>query len=474
MRIGVYGAAALAFAAFCSTLPAIDLAEIEAKLAAQDAQLAEQGDVINDLRAKLEARETPEGGAESIISIQKNAKVTIGGQVNTKYTFTSAKGVQTTVAGDVGTEKHKRADFSVSDAYLNVQIDVNDYFDAYLSMDLHNGSDGDSYGIPEAYYIRWKNLCNTGFGIKIGRDALVFGADGVGELGSYAAGSGDGYMELSEEYAIPHNGWDVSGVTQITPYWEGLDGKISWELSFMQHIYNDTAYMDGGVAGTYHRSDYKQFTYQGTTYTYPVKTHSRNYGLGTISTRLAFTPIEDLTLTASLANYHSNGFPDDENGSMRQELLGPDPFADYASGNLYEYGSYRKNNTVFGLAFNYRPSSFNKLAVWGQWVHGNNVYFAKGAKSDAINFGVSYDFLENLTLFAQGDYLHLKDKRGSFAGFPFRATAWSSYVGLQYSLPYGVSFEAGWKHEWLRFNIEGDSKIKARADSIYGLVGFEF
>ncbi|MDR2390067.1 MAG: hypothetical protein LBE84_00080, partial [Planctomycetota bacterium] len=324
------GCAAIA-AMWCATLPAIDLAEIEAKLAAQDAQLAEQNDVINDLKAKLESGRASEGDSpEALISIQKNARVTIGGQVNTKYTFTSGK------QGDQSLNTHdaRLGDLSISDAYLNVQIDVNDYFDAYLSLDLHNGADGEEYGIPEAYYIRWKNLCNTGFGIKIGRDALVFGADGVGELGSYAAGSGDGIFEMANalfgENLLPHNGWDVSGVTQITPYWEGLDGKLNFELSFMQNVYDDTAYSLGPVPGrTYHRSD------GGTKY------RSRNYGVGTFSTRLAFTPIEDLTLTASLANYHSNGYPDDELGSIGSALTGtpgPSPYA-----NVYDMGIFRKN-----------------------------------------------------------------------------------------------------------------------------------
>jgi hypothetical protein len=82
---------------------------------------------------------------------------------------------------------------------------------------------------------------------------------------------------------------------------------------------------------------------------------------------------------------------------------------------------------------------------------------------------------ENLTWFVQGDYLRdsLKNWGGFGSPVDFKATAWSFYTGLQYSLPYGVSFELGWKHEWLRWTND-DAKFKGRADSIYGLVGFEF
>ncbi|MDR1520156.1 MAG: hypothetical protein LBU23_08465 [Planctomycetota bacterium] len=450
---------ALAALLFCAAWgSALDLAEVEARLAAQDAQLANQNDIIQDLRAKLDSGASSGEAPEAITSIQKNAKVTVGGQVNTRYSFTSAK-QNNNIAALTGEPipphtKARVADLTISDAYLNVQIDVNDYFDAYLSLDLHKSNDENDYGLPESYYVRWKNLCNTGFGIKVGRDALVFGAEGVGELGSYAAGSGDGYYENLEWDELPHNGWDVSGVTQITPYWEGLDGKLTWELSLMQNVYDDSAYYSGFAPGAFF------YNYDGS------KLRSRNYGVGTFSTRVAYTPVEDLTLTLSLANYHSNGIPD----------MDPDMSLGYPSDptyvDTYDSAANRKNNTVYGFAFNYRPSGLKKLAFWGQWIHGRNVEFKKGWKSHAFNLGVSYDFRDDLTLFVQGDYLHGKY---AAAGSSITAIAKSIYGGLQYSLPYGVTFEAGWKHEWTRWSFPAfGGKIKGSADTIYGVLGFEF
>jgi predicted porin len=107
----------------------------------------------------------------------------------------------------------------------------------------------------------------------------------------------------------------------------------------------------------------------------------------------------------------------------------------------------------------------------------------KGYKSDAINVGVSYDLRDNLTFFVQGDYLHAK-AQNYFGMADFSGIAWSVYTGLQYSLPYGVTFEAGWKHEWVRLKYNfpagqfGEGSVPGtypgRADSIYGLIGFEF
>ena len=359
-----------------------------------------------------------------------------------------------------------------------MQVDVTDNFEAYLQLDLHNGMNND-YALPEVYYVRWKEICNTGFGLKVGRDALVFGDEGVGELGSYAAGGGDGLSELDlgmqEQFGfgIPypavglnpaikfasggivplHNGWDVSGVTQVTPYWEGLDGKLSFELSFMQNVYDDTPLMNtfadvDGLGGIYSRP----MSNGG------VKYRSRNYGFGTVAARATITPVEDFKITLSFANYRSNGEGEDYFDPTNSDADTSDYF-------------HTKNNTVYGLAFNYRPCFFNRLAVWGQWVHGNNVYFHRGMSSDAFNFGASYDFTEQLTWFVQGDYLRTKY---SFMDEDQKGKAWAFYTGLQYSLPYGVSLEAGWKHEQVKFTDRGVRTGKAKANTLYAMCGFEF
>ena len=482
MRFALMAVAAALFATVASAAN-YDLEQMQARLAQQEARMAEQDARMNDLQAKLAGgRSGDVESAEGLISLRKNAVVSIGGQLVTKYQGTRAK-IDSVYERDDATvpdEVHyirtndyrRRADsktssLEVSDAYISMQIDVNDYFDAYLELDLHNGANDDYY-LPEVYYVRWKNVCESGFSLKVGRDALVFGEDGVGELGSYAAGYGDGIAELNEDFlghsgwllpadpanfgpgafeagggGVPlHNGWDVSGVTQITPSWEGLDGKLTAELSLFQNVYDDGPQATGIQEGSMYHYD------RGNVRKY----RSRNYGVGSFTARVAFEPIENLKFTASFGNYRSRG--------------------EWGMGNEYNE-VHTNNNTIYGLAASWRPCFFNRLNLWGQWVHGNNVYFHRGMKSDAVNFGASFDITENLVVFAQGDYLRTSYKH---AGLNQRANAWASYAGIQYSLPYGVSMEAGWKHEQVKYKdrVAGERLAKIKGDTIYAMLGFEF
>lgn len=461
-----------------------DLQALNARLADQEARLANQDAMLNDLRARINFERSgtagvagPAGSAESLLSIRKNAAVTVGGLVKTQYVYTNAKidmigDIEQPGLGMRRVADWKTGDLSIGDAEVAVKIDVNDNFDAFLNIDLHSDFKND-YHNAQTYYVRWKNICNTGFGIKVGRDDLVFGEDGVGELDSYVQGSGDGLGSINLTDSLkflnvpditvvpPHNGRDIKGVTQITPYWEGLDGKLSAELSFMQHIYEfDTTYASTTTDILLPMTIYARQK-DGV-----MKFRSRNYGLGTMSARIRYSPIEDLKLTLSAANYHSNG---NSHVGLLTGLLGS---AGLGSAFGYELDPFfKKNNTLVGLAFNYRPRYFNRLAVWGQWIYGNNVSFIRGMDSHALNFGLSYDFMDRLTAFVQGDWLRTKYDN---AGVNLKGQAWAVYAGLQYRLPYGAYFEAGWKHEKNKYKLSGATLAKIKADTIYGMIGFNF
>ncbi len=465
-RMGVLCCLALVLAAGRGWSSDYDIHQMQERLAAQEARMAEQDARMNDLHAKIQnsmyMSGSGESSADSIISLQKNAKVTVGGLLTTKYTYTKASvssldGRPDDAVNGRGTrEVSKTGNLAITDAELYLNVDVNEHFDAFVALDLQN--DARDYYIAKAYYVRWKNICNTGWGLKVGRDALVFGEEGIGELGSYAAGGGDGLSEIGLGYGtidggiIPiHNGWDVDGVVQVTPYWEGLDGKLSFELSFMQNIYDDEAAMDWGD------NNYYRINGDGV-----LKTRSRNFGVGSMSARVMYTAIEDLKFTFGIVNYREIG-----NGGYDADL---DQYDDTSTGYGQDIG-FSQNNKAFALAAGWRPSFLNRFYFWGQWIHGSDVYHFDGAKSDAINYGVSFDLAEGLTMFAQGDYLRTRYKWG---GNDAKATACAFYTGLQYSLPYGVSLEAGWKYENVKHSRDGQTVTKARANTLYLLAGFEF
>ncbi len=441
----------------------VDVRALQAKLAAQEARLA-------DLQSRVnynEANANYAGAPEAIVSLNKNACVTIGGNLNTRYFYRNAKidstyrNADPTVAGDsAATEpgvykrraKINQSDLVIADAKLYVQIDVNDYFDAFIQMDLQSSNDSKSDN-AEKYYVRWKNICNSGFGVKVGRDALVFGEDqGMGILGSYTK-NGDGAFKdgqwstslatMAADYGgmmwgggsfLPaHNYWDQGRIIQVTPYWEGLDGKFKAEVSFFQEESNWSNRMNNGsvYAGT---NTLSQIYTDGHTY------KNKNYGFGSMSARIGYMPIEGLKFSASVVNFYDK------------------------SANAF---GEKKSNTAADVAISYRPAFFNRLNIWAQYMHGWNVNHWDGLDSDAISYGASFDLNESWSIFAQGDWLRSKigDSKGE---------AWAAYGGIKYVLPYGVNLEAGWKHEQITWKEGGYKFAKGKGDTAYLHLGFDF
>lgn len=90
---------------------------------------------------------------------------------------------------------------------------------------------------------------------------------------------------------------------------------------------------------------------------------------------------------------------------------------------------------------------------------------------------MSFDITDSLTVFAQGDTL-LARHRSNLSGVDHKRV-WAFYTGVMYAMPIdGLSLEAGWKHEKLNVRMKDTAsnkyRIRAKADTIYAHLGFEF
>ncbi|MCD8349336.1 MAG: hypothetical protein LUC93_01825 [Planctomycetaceae bacterium] len=515
-RIGLAMVAIFALVGGIAFAEDMDVRALQAKLAAQEARL-------NDLQAKMYGAACDESVvADGITSLRKNAVVTLGGTVNTRY-FARSGNIKSSVvgtgapaytdaAGDpvaadligrnpdgrVKVADYKFGDMRISDAKLEVKIDVNENFDAYLKMDLQDTDKTEVSGIAQNYWIRWKNVCNTGFGVLVGRDALKFGGvtpygaigsftknndgfndvigiGGLGELGGVSGfdvndynGVGPGPENFTGGDAwgegmfvgggiMPtHTTWDHSRTTQITPYWETQDGSFSAELSLIQAI--DTRNALYGA-----RAD------ESGSYT---KYRSINYGLGSGTLRLTWKPIEGLKVVGSVMNlYAKNGGGrwNWRSGRLHNESA---PALINDAGEWEGFAETSNSNTAVNLAFEYRPCFFNRLNLWASYTHGWNEGWIKDQDSDVLSYGFGFDITEQLTFFAQGDYMRVKNDQGNVW---HKATGYAGYAGLIYTLPYGVNLEAGYRHEQISYKDRaGNKHTKAKADTIYAHLGFNF
>jgi hypothetical protein len=212
----------------------LDIQALQAKLAAQEARL-------NDLQAKIGGGSG--GSAANVTSIRKNAKVTIGGQVNTRYFFHS--GSVKNAAGEKTVEL-KAADLKVSDAKINFSIAVNDYFDAFVRINLQDGGQRGNISTAQYAWIRWKNLCNSGFGVLVGRADLAFGSgdqagmvsEGFVKHNDFLFGTSQLMNEFSGGWIANRIVWDQSRTTQITPSGKAQTASSKRKFHFFMIIAN--------------------------------------------------------------------------------------------------------------------------------------------------------------------------------------------------------------------------------------------
>ena len=466
--------------AACVALSCVPAAAEDMDLRALQQQIARQQAQLNELRARVErqgyAAPADAGAADGVTSLRKNAVVTLGGTVNTRYHYRQGKVESRLVNAGLGNfvdtgdkrkrEDFKHGDFGIADAKLEARIDVNDHFDAHIKLDFHDGvSRHNVSGIAQNYWIRWKNVCNTGFGVLVGRDSLKFGDEqpiGILDTWNKDAGSTIGAITGNSVYAdaagtrgaglfangslLPgHTTYNWTRTTQINPYWESGDGGLRVDVSLLQAV--DTM---NGITSS-HRDNRGGY----------AKYRSINYGLGTMTGRVQWRPIEGLKLTGSVMNLYAR----------RPGLL----WYTSAAGVVTDYGvnaRHSSSNPSINLAVQYRPRFLPRLNVWAQWTHGWNEGWVKDMDADSINYGASYDLTESWTLFAQGDWLRTKNDNSDLWN---KGSGWAFYTGAVFTLPYGVNFEAGWRHE--QINYKGRTlgrHTKYTGNTIYAHLGFNF
>ncbi len=462
----------------------MDIRALQAKLAAQEARL-------NDLQSKMSYAGNAGGTADNVVSLRKNGKVTIGGDINTRYYFYDGEvksNVDDQTVARVKEGDVKSATLRVSDAKLRVKVDVNDYFEAFIRVDLQDNNANRAFTAQEAY-VRWKNVCNSGFSLLVGRTGFVFGGgneagsvltgyyggDGEGQIGDFnneglytrtrdvapAAGgaltteygdNGEGMFAVNGDGFMPSMlGYDLSRVTQITGSWATQDGRFLAEASLFQGL------------------DSMRYENRSNRHNRDGDRRSLNYGLGSGSVRFTWKPIEGLKLVASAANLHQN-------------VSYTDGTSTYIPGLRSNGGKYTTalagpnrasaNDTAINLHAAWNPCFLPAFKIWGAYVHNWNAGWVDGLDGSVYQLGVSYNFTDKLSAFALGEYMNHKNDRATDW---YKSKAWASYMGVKYNVGYGVNLEAGWRHEDVKFKARsGNTHTKANLDIIYGHLGFSF
>lgn len=451
-------------------------------------QMTSQAEQLNDMNAKMRSLADKSGGSpQNVVSMRKNAKVTIGGTLTTRYNYRDGEVRSSLVLGkdpvtgddaylkrSDGKRRHvedyKSGDLRIKDAKVAIKIDINEHIDGYIRLDLQDMGRANVSGIGQYYWLRWKNIRNSGFGVLIGRDALKFGDNST--IGVIASWNKSAYDSATHEYSpsayrnhdgtkgngmfaldnlMPmHTTFDFTRTTQINPYWESSDGKWKVDVSIIQAI-DRLSGLTGAKGWVYDHGDHNLTKYR-----------SINYGIGSATARVVWKPIEGAKIIASAMNLYAQ--------DRKNWVWGPEGRRDPGSKG---YGvETTSNNSAVNLAVQYRPAFLKKLNIWGQWTHGWNEAWVDGMDSDSLNFGASYDFTSRLTYFAQGDYLYVKNPQSEYW---HKATGWAFYTGVVYTLPHGLELEGGWRHEQINYKDRADDRHTVfKADTIYAHLKLRF
>jgi hypothetical protein len=181
--------------------------------------------------------------------------------------------------------------------------------------------------------------------------------------------------------------------------------------------------------------------------------------LGSGSVRLTAKPIEGLTLYASAINKHktkNTGF----------------------NGDAYTLRGLETDNTAVNVAFAYTLPCFTKLTVFGQWTHDWDADWFTDRDADVFNAGIKYNFNEQWRFVLAGDYLRVK--QGSNASFNNavlgygKTTAWAIWPAIQWTGPWGLSAEAGYRFDSGKYKVDGVAYQKIKGHNVYAKLGFSF
>ena len=447
----------------------------------QEAVGAELEYVLRGLDSPPETPDYP----RRMLSIRKNADVTLGGELRTDYIGRRGSFVDPSFSSDSSglrtPGRSKLADLTLATARLSFDARLGDRWRAFLDINLngynsfhktsrlrnpnHGLSGSTADYVREEYhedireaYVEFLKGGHSGFGFKAGLMELPFGLSDRHDLigRSFLDGPDLTRSYLMDPLArdnavrLPHASRFTDPVVAVMLNYEMRD-IIRFEAGVFQD--REGWRRDGRIeagAGRY-RSDA------------PLPS---SWQAG-----FSILPLEGWELSAQFRNRHSRsrGLAYWADSPYRWDFRGnlasgrSDPVWDngqWVDGGAGQgFGSRRNEQALaIGLAVEI-PNT--KLAVQLEYAHGWNQGFNKYLNSDNVNFGLSYRLTPFLTLFGQAEWLHVKD-RSWMAANP--SGGWSRdnrnnrlhrfLVGAEYEVFRGLTLEAGWQYEY--WNITSD------------------
>ncbi|MDR1520472.1 MAG: hypothetical protein LBU23_10075 [Planctomycetota bacterium] len=423
----------------------------------------------------VENVEHPPGPAEyprRLLSLQKNAEISIGGEIRVNFAGVRANTAGVNPSGDLvgagsAPGKSRLADFQVSTARLNLAATIGRRWRAFfeINLDGHNGfrqidrvwnanpaaSPADPYQrrrqtelIGQAYLEILKSG-HSGFGLRIGLIKPSFGLTQRHDL------FGQSFMDAPDlsaaNLAAPENRQGGLRLPHASRFQDPVAAVMaSYEM-------RDIIRFEAMVFQEDRRNRYGR--YSGSDSRPP-----RSWQAGA-----SFLPLEGWELSAALRNRHSRGrgIRGWADSPFRPDFLDhlasgkSDPRWDAATRQWSDAGAgpafgSRKNEQALAIGL---AAEIPVIGVAAQleYAHGWNQGFNRHINSDDLNLGLSRRLTPFLTLFGQAEWLRVGDGSWLTAAGERDERNHRLYrflLGAEYDLLRNLTLEAGWQYEYWR------------------------
>ncbi len=467
---------------------------------------------IEDAMASMVARypyATPGNGIaydSRVLSIQKNAEVTIGGDFRLNYTFAKSNFVDQARNDpfvNSGLYRSSLGDLALTKEKLFIDAKVGKRLRGYIEINLTSSSNSRTIyetvnpnrpgqtsqtvyparrlessindNLGEAY-VEFLKDGHSGFGFKAGLIDLDWGVSAKPDLflQSYMANP-----DLTGSYLM-----NPVGTTQSPRLPHA--SKLAVPVMALQASYEmrDIIRFEVAAFKDSHLPEDRILVQPGGKYV------SKDPGFRSWQAGVSILPLEDWELSFAFRNRYNKGrgisywanspfrsdFRSNLAGGSRDPVWNGTEWADVGAGQ--SFGS-RKNEQalVVGLALEI-PNT--KLSVFAEYAKGWNQGFNDHIDTDNVNVGLAYRILPRLTLHAQGEWLYVKDRSwlvsdgmgGSLRDDRMNRLTRAMFAA-EYELMSGLTLEAGWQVEnWHFKSSYTPSRRTLRSDLFY--VGSRF
>ena len=349
-----------------------------------------------------------------------------------------------------GNRTFHASEWQADTADLNIRVDACD--NAYLTMTLDFTDPWNGLyqrdGLLKELYFTMENVAGSCVGFKLGKQEIPFGMDkDVLAIHPYLDGYYNTYLNTYRNgkfqgAGIFDNLWvfgpEIAGHSvkydhafAVVPYFQ-VD-KFKFELAMFQSTTNKAGEISELLGGGYYGDFDGRDNYN----------RSTNDPGFSFAGKMAFSPIEDLELSASAVTRYNRAV---------KSVFGKD----IAKDRMW----------ATSLAFDWNPCfAGKKVNLFGEWQHAWNPEFVRKTSSDDIHAGVSFDVTEAITLYGQYEWLRMREKLTSNK---FTQDFHRALVAGKYTFASGIYAELGYQHEWAR------RAVKANADIFYTAMGWNF